>query len=266
MKALLNCKSQCPLFLEIEGTVTQENSDLMKKYLSSIAQSSMGKDIPKFKIEPELLNLSLRELVLKVTIIDLEDFLFLSRLYLPNKGLEKPLIFVRNDQTIPLTLTVKEQSSLFCTKTKRKDELVKFGFKFVRKRILNDFSRAKSRKLTKPNKDGLKDLFKKEMLCNNTKISNAFYGVDLAKKQLPLLRQSKRLIEKIKFFLGNSYIKDQISYNIFQKNEAALDPGYSLQQYLKVYFANQHKNRLVLQDVLNSLKVFSEFFSQGNLQ
>ena len=263
MKSLLNCKSQYPLFLDMTSEVAKDNSFLMKKYLTSSCQSNSFKQIPIFKIEPSLLSLSLREMVLSFNIFDLEDFLFLSRLYLPNKGLDSPLIFVRNDQTIPLSLTAREQSALFCTKTKRKDELVKFGFKFVRKRILSDFSRAKSRKLTRPNKDSLKDLFRKEMLCSNSKISKVFYGVDLAKKQLPILRQSTQLIEKILHFLAHSYIKDQISYNIFQKNEAALDPGYSLQEYLRVFFANQHKNRLVLQDVLNSLKVFSEFFSQS---
>lgn len=107
---------------------------------------------------------------------------------------------------------------------------------------------------------------KKRYLLGDEKAIKYFYSNDLSKKNLHKLKKCTRLIQKMKNFKNEDYIKEMVEICVFRKSEDFLTNDISFEEYFKLLFDRQCKHTWIFQDILNSIPSFELFFVFNNLK
>ena len=139
-KSFLNLKTGEDLFKSnISEEVHKANHQKVKNVLQN--NNYYNNKILKYSIDTSLYHLSLEALMMHVDVCFFQNYLLLTHVYLTKK-FSKKLVNIRlKDKVYSFKFTLKEQEQIFCSKSKRRDELIKFSYKFIRKQIFKNFKK-----------------------------------------------------------------------------------------------------------------------------
>lgn len=211
----------------------------------------------RFKVCKQLLNEPLENLIDKINIKDVCTYVLMTNVYMSGKeNFRKIQLFSGKS----FMVNVKVNEDILFYKSKRKDELVKFSFKFIRKQLINRHRKLMSGKSSKIKAQFVRKNFNAKILKNDPVVIEYFYSMEVNKKNLKSLRRAPEIIEMVNKYKEQFFLEDQIIFNIFQKKENIFREDVSLIDFIKKIFIVQNKNNVTLQSVLNSLYVFDNFF------
>lgn len=235
--------------------------DVNSKIVQAVYKNRFSPDdhseSPKFVIEKSLKNYHLTDLIEMFSMTDILNYILLTNVYMCGKENTRK-VHLYSGKSFPITIKTNEE--LLFYKSKRKDELVKFSFKFIRKQILNIYKDKISNSKKKIKAQIIKKEFNRNILDNNKKVINYFYSMEVNKKNLKFLEETPKIIKMINDYRESSFVKDQININIFQKSEKIFKEDITLLEFMKKIFILQNKNNVTLQSIINSLYVFDGFF------
>jgi hypothetical protein len=259
-KSFLNLKTGTELFKSnISSEVHKANYQKVKNVLNS--NSYYNNRVLKYAVDSSLFGLSLEALMMHVDVCFFQNYLLLTHVYLTKK-FSKKLVNIRlKDQVFSFSFTLKEQEQIFCSKSKRRDELIKFSYKFIRKQIFKNYKKElfEKRPDLSSNEDA-KTEFYREILNDNKEAVDYFNSVDVSKKHLKKFEKCRKIVDLIHFYKDNKYIEEQIETNIFKKAETIFRDDLTFENFLKCLFCGQHKHSVILQDIINSHNIFDLFF------
>lgn len=211
----------------------------------------------KYRVDPKLLEMPLARLVSLADVCFFQKYLLLTHVYLTKKFSTKHVTLKLKGELYSFDFSLKEQEQIFCSKSKRRDELIKFSYKFIRKQIFRDFKKGLESGLSN---EAAKRRFYSEILENNKEAIDYFNSVDVSKKHLKKFRNCPRIVKLIHEFKDEAYIEQQIETNIFKKAETIFRDDLTFEDFLKCLFCGQHKHSVILQDIINSHNIFHLFF------
>ena len=231
-----------------------QNVERLKKCIQS-------QSLPKepFAVDESVVALGLEELVQRVSIEDIQQYIVVSNVEVSCRKNSKEVRFTGKDNKLSeFKMTFFENENLLLPKVKRKDEKIKYVFKSIRKQLYNRFRfRSKSNFAVAK----IKRQFNRKFLLDCPEAIKYFYSNDLSKKNLNLLSRMKKLIRNMNAFKNENYIKAQLEISVHKKCENFLaNARLSVSEFKKILFDRQSKHTWILQDILNSILAFEEFF------
>lgn len=246
------------LNFKIQGKENQTTMHNLRN-LKSILISENLEDVKnlRFRVRPDLLKMNLKKLLAEIQLSDVSHYVLLTNLYMTGK--ENTRVVALHCQT-KIQVEIKTNEECLFYKSKRKDELVKFSFKFIRKHILNRFRRSIETSGQKLKSRENKRRFDARYFGDKTLAKNYFYSMEVNKKNLNHLEESPEVIGLINSYVKDGFLSDQINYNIFNKNNNIFREDLTLRDFVRKIFVVQNKNNFTLQNILNSLYVFLHFF------
>ena len=228
--------------------------------IRSIKNSWIGHINIKIKVDMSLLSLSIEDLISKIDIRDCASYLIMGHTYLHKHKKETEVNFIHKGEKVKLIFTKKEQKDILCCKTKRKEELNKFSFKFVRREILKIFKEEHETELENKNQEFVKKHFYNKVLQGDEQAALAFESLDLPKNSLEHLKVFPLLKQRIKDFNKHHYVEALANKYIMKKPDTVMKEDLAIQDFIEEAMSRQHKNSIVMQGVLNSLEQFICFF------
>ena len=233
------------------------NTALIRQILNT---NSTNENQPnsKFRINESLLGLSLTDLIAKIRVKDISTYVMLTSIYMSGKESSRE-IYLSTDLHFPTN--IKANETILFYKSKRKDELVKFAFKFTRKQLLSIYKSQLINKYPKIKASEVRERFNSEILNNHKLAIDYFYSMEVNKKNLRYLHENPKAVQLFRDYQRNHFLEDQINSNIFRKKENIFRGDVTLPQFLRKIFIVQSKNNVTLQNILNSLYIFDAFFN-----
>ena len=214
----------------------------------------------KIIIDETLCSLSIDALLSRFDITDFYTYLILGHTYIKKKERQVRVKLKHNDTLYSFIMTSREQRDLLCFKIKRKDELIKFSFKYIRRQIFKEFREKHKRRFEEPDRNKLKQIFFNQYFKGDKEAITYFESFDLSRKGLEILRGYSDLKEMMCSFQEGKYIKSLVHEYIFDKSDDILKEHLGFQGFVKEVLSRQHKHSVVVQGVLNSLDQFIQFF------
>ena len=259
MKIYINLNMNQEIYqnLNMEKSTESLNQKIIKKILASKMLNNQMRNNEKFFINRDLLKLSLNELTSKIEIQDIFTYTLLTNVYMSGKENVRQVKLFTGEE---FKIYIKTNEEILFYKSKRKDELVKFSFKFIRKQLINQHRQKLSISNPKLKAQTVRKHFNTHVLKDDPKVIEYFYSMEVNKKNLRHLTKAPQIIEMANEYKKLFFLQDQINYNIFQKNENIFREDVTLIDFMKKIFIVQNKNNVTLQNVLNSLYVFDSFF------
>ena len=154
VKTYINNKTEKIIFSSNISTVTHnENKKIINKFIKQDQFKEVQKQ--KFKIDRDLLKLSLTQLLGLLDIRNFPIFIVLSNLFIMKSVPSKMATITLDNKNYSFSVTFEEQQHIMCSKIKRKDELIKFSYRFIRKQI---FKRFKEKMISERKMSKLKDI------------------------------------------------------------------------------------------------------------
>ena len=259
-KSFLNLKTGEEIFkTRLSFDVHKGNHQKVKNILQN--NNYYNNKLLKYGIDARLFALSLEELMAQVDVCFFQNYLLLTHVYLTKKYSKKTVNLRLRGKSYTFRFTLKEQEQIFCSKSKRRDELIKFSYKFIRKQIFKNFKKELflRRKDLSSNEDA-KQEFYAQVLNRNQEAIDYFNSVDVSKKHLKKFEKCRQIVDMIHHYKDNKYIEEQIETNIFKKAETIFRDDLTFENFLKCLFCGQHKHSVILQDIINSHNIFDIFF------
>lgn len=214
----------------------------------------------KVRVDASLENLSIRQLIDLFDISDFATYLVLGHTYIYKKHKKVRVKVVHRGRVCQFDMTCREQRDILCCKTKRKDELIKFSFKFIRRQVFKNFKQTHKRRFEDTHKSKLKQMFYDKFLCGDAQAIKYFESFDLSRKGLETLKEFSELKNMMVLFQEREYIGALTQDYIFEKSDEILKEDFTFQQFIKEVLSRQHKHSVVMQGIVNSLEQFIEFF------
>ena len=211
--------------------------------------------IEKLPLCKSLLKLTFPQLLSKIQIKDLYFYLNLNRIYVDKKI--GPFYFkLFKKQPNLFNINIINKAEIICSKNKRKDEIMKFAFKFLRKKILLKFGIDQENEFN--TQINLKNEFNKKILLNNKILIEKFYTYNVSKKDIKELKKFPNIFNILKEYFEESLMQDLIKMiSEFDHSDYTIS---NKTEFLKTFFCNQQKRSLILQDVIIIYNIFSEVF------
>lgn len=222
-----------------------------------------GNDMPRLEACEELLRRNLPQLVELVEIEDLQFYHWINRNYIDKKTIDRRFDFTDTaGKRTRIVLSFRDKCQIICSKIKRKDEILKFTFKFLRKKILFKYERENKKQVK--NQLDLKSIFNQDVLDNDQNIIEKFYSYDVSKKDLMALKGNKKIYSMLEGHFIENYIIDAIQNILLFKQEEFFSEELDMDSLVKLFYCNQQKKALVLQDIVNTFEIFSSYFIGKN--
>jgi hypothetical protein len=249
-------------FLEYKSNLSenQGNKSTISNLVNFANENLIDKMESKIKINLNLIALNIDELIKKFDIRDFCSYLILAHTNIPKKKKQMKFIINHRNKKLKFEFTIKEQINLLSCKVKRKDELIKFSFKFIRRQILKQFQEENKYKLDKSDKQKLKQIFYSKFLNNNSEAIKYFESFDLSRKGLKILSKYSDLKNMMIKFCHSFYIEAMINEYIYRKSDQIFHEDLNFSSFLTEVLSRQHRHSIVVQGVINSLEQFIEFF------
>jgi hypothetical protein len=263
MKLYINMNLNCKFYKSNQFGSSKEVLSYNKSMISDISSfknnnaNSIFPINKKFKVCKILVSKTLNELIELINVKDVSTYVLMTNVYMSGKENFRKIHLYEGHS---FTINIKINEEVLFYKSKRKDELVKFSFKFIRKQLINNHRKKISGKSSKLKAQFVRKDFNEKVLKNDSEVIEYFYSMEVNKKNLKSLRRAPEVIKMVNKYKENYFLEDQIIFNIFQKKENIFREDVSLLDFIKKIFIVQNKNNVTLQSVLNSLYVFDSFF------
>lgn len=247
-------------FVEVKTGKSCSTNKYVESLVRSSRKNSQSSFTNKVKVDVSLLDSSVEQLINLFNIEDFNTYLVLGHTYIYKKNKRIRIKLYHRGELRELDLTCKEQRDILCCKTKRKDELIKFSFKFIRRQVFKKFKQNHKRRFEDTHKSKLKKIFYKKYLNGDEQAIKYFESFDLSRKGLETLKEFSELKKMMLMFQEDKYIAALTQDYIFEKTDEVLKEDISFQQFIKEVLSRQHKHSVVMQGIINSLEQFIEFF------
>lgn len=260
MLTLLNLVNQ---FLEfkIRGQELESGHQLLARLVLRANDNDTQSMSSELRVDPAHLSLSLEQLISLFDIRDFAVYLILAHTYIPKKKKQVKVTLQHKQRRYKFEFSIREQVNLLCCKIKRKDELVKFSFKFIRRQMLRQFQEENKYKLDKSDRARLKHIFYAKFLSNDKNAIRYFESFDLSRKGLKVLSEFTQIKQMMVQFCKNYYIEAMLNEYIYRKSDKILREDLDFVEFLTEVLSRQHKHSVVVQGVMNSLEQFIDFFN-----
>lgn len=230
-----------------------------KKLLRSL-KPGQGKS-PSLVIDDSLWCMGVTQLIQEIDLRDIQIYIALNKTVIKKNGY-KDVAFRRrdNNKVEKLVVSYDEHFELFCPKSKRKDELTKFLFKYIKKQI---FTSYKEDCLMKNNKMVHKNI----VLGFDTKYlkkgqaKKIFYSENINKKNLNLLREKNSKINSLmNDYVQNSLISDIIHKFYKEESPSIFCNSVDFEKFSELFLHNCKKHMLLFKDCVIALDSLNEVF------
>lgn len=219
------------------------------KYLSDLIPVKEG-----------LINQPLEALVKMISIVDVQKYITITHTFIQRKYKSLNMNLLHRGERRSFRLTTREQKVLLCCKIKRKDELIKFSFKFIRRQLFKKYRDESLLKDPQLCKAEIKYRFNKEFLFSRPLAIKYFESFDLSRKGLRLLKDFTELKKNMSEFQRTGFIRELIFEYIMEKSDQILRKDLPFTTFYNEILSRQLRHALVAQGVINSLEQFIEFF------
>ena len=244
---------------DINKNTTQRIESSLETLLNALKTNTKDLTGVRFKLKEGIMNKTLEELIDSIDILDIQTFLILNHTFINKKDIYKEVKILHKKKLYKFMLSTKLQTEFFCCKTKRKDELVKFSYKFIRKQIYKDFCRQ-NQDLVGMKKNEIKAVFNKKYFGNDLTAINFYKSFDLSREGLRVVKQFNPIKKLIIKFVKTNFISTLIEDYILYKPDDILKDEVSLELFVSELLSRQHKHSMTIQLVLSSLFQFIIFF------
>jgi hypothetical protein len=249
------------LYFKSNTNLIHENKPGINKLISSlIAGKKKLKYKNQIKINPLFLKMSIEELISNFSILDFNAYLILGNIFIDKEKKNIDVNIQYKNKYYKFNMCHREQKDLLCFKTKRKDELIKFSFKFIRRQIFKEFQETHKRRFEESAKNNFKMLFYKTYMENDPDAINFFENFDLYRVNLNFISKFTKLQKLITDFQKSKFIRELIHEYILDKSEHIMRDNLCFYDFVKEILSRQHKHSILIQGVLNSLDHFIQYF------
>lgn len=228
------------------------NSSKIDRILSKNFEETEGiYGVDKFRSNKGLMDLSLEDLVSLLDLRDVKLFSFLNGVFLSNQSPSKRINLELNGQRFRFKFEISHKNLILMTKSKRKDEYIKLGFKFIKKKMISNY---KDRELSVnshllPYKE-IKASFFKNVLRNKKSLIRIFDKAEPTKKDFKLMNSTHFVKEKIEEMILESLQRDLILEKVVGPSDKMMRDDVSAFEFLKIFFGSQQRKSLSLQDTI----------------
>lgn len=252
MKMFLNFKTGEQIYAE---------SPRWTGYKKAVRNLAPGNRPKQLKIDPELMTRTMSQLLSQIDLRDLQIYISINKSVV-KKNKYQDISFRRrdNNRLENIIISYDEHHQLFCPKFKRKDELTKFLFKYIKKQI---FAEYKTKTLEREGKVAYKEIvsnYNADFLPDKA-TRKIFYSENINKKNLLMLKaKNPTVTESICKFVRGSLIHDLIS-KIYREDEPPIFGNLvSLPQFAKMFLHSSKKHVLLFKDCVIALETLDEVF------
>lgn len=207
--------------------------------------------VDKFRSNKGLMNLSLESLVSLLDLRDVKLFSFLNGVFLSNQCPSKKINLELNGQRFRFKFEVSHKNLILMTKNKRKDEYIKLGFKFIKKKMISNY---KDREISVdshlPTYKEIKSSFFENVLQSNKTLIRIFEKAEPTKKDFKLINSTRFLKEKIENLILGTLQRDLILEKVVGPSDKMMRDDVSAFEFLKIFFGSQQRKSLSLQDAV----------------
>jgi sulfur carrier protein ThiS len=255
MKMFLNFKTGESIYPE------SSRWDGYKKIVRNIIP---GENKKQLKIDPSLKNQTISQLLSQIDLRDLQIYISINKSVV-KKNKYQDISFRRrdNNELENIIISYDEHHQLFCPKFKRKDELTKFLFKYIKKQIFSDYKKQTLEKEGKIPYKMIVSNYDSEFLPDKT-TRKIFYSENINKKNLLLLKKkNKKATESIIKYVKESLINDLIT-KIYKEDEAPIFGNrVTFCEFAKMFLHSSKKHVLLFKDCVIALDTLNEVFLFG---
>ena len=233
-----------------------------------------------YRVDQKLLNKSIAQLIEMLNPQDFSNYVRVTQLtFLPNqnfinqkknrKHLKRKIKLFNlgqqdkfTEQGLSVEVWLIEVDDILMGKRKRSDELIKFAYKGLRKRIFKKFKNElpKEDRIIKRNKRGpsllklQKRQFREFLFDMDEEMGNIFWDEHMTKKKIGCLRENKTFMRLINQYSKNKLVLESVEENIWLKSEVCLQKGVSLEKFMKSMLTKEKKNGWIIQNILNAVE------------
>lgn len=254
MKLYLN--ELCLRELFSHFNLCEESIHYNKEIIKSIIKNKSAEDFeipkpPKFKSSFELMSLSLEDLVAKISYSDLRTYSFLNGVFLSNKRPSKKINFAFGNEQHRINISIYHKNHILMTKSKRKDEYIKLGFKFIKKKLLNLNKDMLVKTETRPIGHRENKLtFYSNILEESANLIRIFDRAEPTKKDFFTMNRHHKLKKAISEIIQFSLQEDLILEKVMGPSENLMERTVCPFEFLKLFFGSQQRKSLSLQDAI----------------
>jgi sulfur carrier protein ThiS len=223
-----------------------------------------GVNKKQLKIDAGLKNQTVSQLLSQIDLRDLQIYISINKSVV-KKNKYQDISFRRrdNNQLENIIISYDEHHQLFCPKFKRKDELTKFLFKYIKKQIFLNYKKTTLEKEGKVPYKMIVSNYDSEYLPDKT-TRKIFYSENINKKNLILLKKkNSKVTESIIHYVQKSLINNLIT-KIYQEDEPAIFGNrVTFPEFTKMFLHSSKKHVLLFKDCVIALETLNEVFHFG---
>lgn len=241
------------LFIKSKKLNDVSINPLLKELNRRILVNSPNKIITKnlkLKIDQNICNKTVNQLLDMIHIQDIETYIYLTHVFIQKREKSKLISLLYKNEEFSFDLNYQEQVQILCGKVKRKDELIKLGFKFCRRQLMKEEfgGNLKNNK----QRESLKQNFYSKFFENDQTTIKFFESFELTKKQVKVLKNHSVFLNKLSDFLENKFIIFLIDEYILNKYNSIMVSNIGYCEFIAELFSRQHPHSILLQDIINS--------------
>ena len=252
MKMFLNFKT---------GELIYAESPRWTGYKKAVRNLAPGNRAKQLTIAPGLMTQTVSELLAQIDLRDLQIYISINKSVV-KKNKYQDISFRRRDDNCleNIIISYDEHHQLFCPKFKRKDELTKFLFKYIKKQIFADYKRST---LEREGKVAYKEIvsnYNVDYLPDKT-TRKIFYSENINKKNLLMLKaQNPTITKSICEYVRGSLINDLVTKIYREEQPTIFGNLVSLPQFAKMFLHSSKKHVLLFKDCVIALETLDEVF------
>ena len=247
-------------FIDYKLSDYKDDKTLMNQIIRSCNSNTMEYNQFRLKIRRDFLGMSIEDLISKFNMTQINTYIVIAHRIIHKKEKRPKITLQYKSKEIFFWITSKEKMKVLCCKRKRKDELIKFSFKFIRRQILANFKKKHFSQDNWSNKKNIKEKFYQIYFNNNAQAISHFESFDIPQKEIMVLREYKAFKELVLDFQKQNYIPELIRQYIFENKDDILKDNLTFPVFFQNLLLRQHKHIIVLQGIINSLEMFLKCF------
>lgn len=213
---------------------------------------------------PICLNLVNKNLIELISLFNYNDFKFyfnINRIFIQKKFQLKNYFFKIDKNKIKIKYNQKIKDQIICSKIKRRDEILKFSYKFIRRKLILMF--ADKNGYTQLSFSQKKKKFEDVIIKNDSILKSNFFCYEVSKKNLKYLKNHSVIGPQIKSYYKNHYLIDLINETINNDYDFVFTENNSIKDFLEILYCVQLKKNMNILDIFTSYEVLGQYIFEN---
>lgn len=183
----------------------------------------------------------------------------INRIFLKKKFLPKLYFLNCDNLNINIEYNHRKREKIICSKFKRRDEILKFSYKFIRRKLITNY--AKSEGFENNPFSVKKLLFEHDFIKNDKSLKKNFFCYEVSKKNLEFLKKNKIISQKLKNYYKNDFLKDMLEELNSHNYDFIFDRENTLSEFLEILYSVQMKKNINVFDIFTSFEVLGHYIN-----